>query len=283
MNVFIAIEVLLTMGRDGVLASQPNAIYSRCTVERTKLTVLDNEKYNPPYDQERPFKRQKTEEHFETNEIFAQKSPNQIFQSDNETEASLTAIENEKPVRVNPEISNGSNRDVLSGDTERTSSEGIRLEEVWESSVKAVGSAQTNAKREQQGSDLNVQNLAKESGSTLITDVDGRQVIQRHSQAPPPLQPFIHLEQEDLDKHEQLSQYSARSPTTAIAERRDVTIESCPAQNTKTGNGSNDTTGIVPSQQTVAKDSTISFPLCTSCGNKRVFTTPRYGQTEILW
>lgn len=281
--------MILTTVRDRGFASQRNVICARCTTKTMKLALAENDGCKSPYSQERPAKRQKTGDHDANDVIVAQKSPRQTVQSyngnpiyTNGTGTPLTTTDSEKPVYTNPETPDTSNRDAQLEDIGKPSSDDIQLAQSQKTCVKAPDSAQTNGEGEQQNSDLNVLNPAEKSTYTQTTEIDGVGVFQRSSQPLSP-QPSGSVEQEDLVRLRRLSQSSVRPPTIPVAERRQVKVKGSPTRGTKAGNESSDTGSILPPQKTVSKDSVVSFPLCTSCGTKRVFSTPKNGETDILW
>ena len=52
---------------------------------------------------------------------------------------------------------------------------------------------------------------------------------------------------------------------------------------TEAGHEGGGTGNIFPSQSVFSKDGQVTFPLCTSCGAKRVFSIGMNGETGVLW
>ena len=254
-----------------------------------KLTLVDNDESDFPHSEERPPKRQKTEDRGKAELVDAQTLQSQAVQSlDGNSMCTtgpgilLPAIDSGKPVHIDSEMLDTSNGDELLEGIRKLSSGGVQLAQSRKSCVKAPGSPATSAEDEQQKLDLDVQSLAERPAGTQTTEMNGGRVCQSSSRAPSP-QPSRSLDREVSEKDRRLSQYSTHAETAPVAADRENKVERSPTESTKAGNGGTVTGSILPSDKPVSNDSAVSFPLCTSCGTKRVFNTPRNGETEILW
>lgn len=277
------------MVRDQETASQREAICSRCTAKTIKLTLVNKDGYNSPYSQEHPPKRQKTEDDAVKDVIDRRKSPSQSVHSFrgnalymNGTGTPPPAIDSEKPMQTDSETLDISNQDVLLKDLGKPTSNGTQLAKSRESFFKLPGSAETRVDGKQQKLDLNAQILAEKPACTRTTEDNGQEVSQDSSHATSP-QVFGSINQENPDKYTHHLRSSTRSPINTSAENQEVKVERSSTQSAKPGNGSSDADGVLPSPNTLSRDSVVSFPLCTNCGTKRVFNIPRDAETDNLW
>lgn len=281
---------MLTMARDQGTESKRDPICSRCTAKTMTKALVENDGYNPPHSQERPSKRQKTEGPGANSVIVAQQSPGQTVQSNHgeampskETETPMTATTCDKSVHTDPETLNISKPDELLEDLGKPSCNGVQQTQSRKSSINISGSVPANTEGEQQEADLSVPNLAGRCPCNQIAENNIAEVFHGSSQASSP-QPPKSSNQEASNKHKGPSQSSTRSLNNPVAEdSRDVEVEGSPTQSLKRGIESSNTGSCLPQQKTVSKDSVVSFPRCTSCGTKRVFNTPRNGETYVLW
>lgn len=284
-------STILTMVRDQESANQQqqDGICSRRTAKTPKLILEDNDEYDSSHSQERPSKRRKTEQHNMKDTVLGQRSPRQTIQSNGctsivtiGTRTPLIATDSERPPYIDSETLNSPNQDAQSEDSRTPASGGTQLAQSQKSSIKTPVLAETSAEGEQQELNPNTQDPAEKAACTQVTAISGVEVCQTFTQAPSP-QASRNINQENSGKHTYHLRHSPHSPTSPSAEIEDVKVKGSPTQSTKVGKGSSDKGSVLPELDTVSMDSVISFPLCTSCGIKRVFNTPRNGETKILW
>lgn len=193
--------------------------------------------------------------------------------------------ESDKSMSMESNISDVPSQSTPLGDLGKLSFIEVSSQQCRTPSVEDPGSAfpaiqkdaKSNDTAEQQLSNQKVQGLT--NNTALIQTPDMTKEVYQEI-----VQTFVSQPSTDLGKvNTRVSRQIPQSCSPSLPNRNTRSIKSSPVEAARACNEDSGTSSTLPSTTLMSKDDVVIFPLCTSCGIKRVFGKAGNRKTEVLW